>query len=71
MTLEYMRDYLLGSYPGPNWRRKVALMEDRQIVAVYYSIKEQEKRRPRRKKKAMEKAEQLSMMKLFPEVFKC
>ena len=39
MDIEFMRSYVLSMYPGPKWAEKVACMPDRQIIAVYYSMK--------------------------------
>lgn len=68
MTVESIRSYVSGAYVGDKWRNRVALMEDRQVIAIYRTMCE--KGFPAKKKpKAMEKAEQISMMALYPDVF--
>ena len=34
-----MKEYILKMYPGEGWKHKVNSMPDRQIMAVYFSMK--------------------------------
>ena len=38
MTMNEMRKYVSDSYPGVGWKSKVAVMPERQVVAVYKSL---------------------------------
>ena len=38
MTVEYMRDAIAGVYSGNKWKKKVAKMDDNQVIAVYHSF---------------------------------
>jgi hypothetical protein len=44
LSVEQMRMYLLGFY-GERWKKRVRKMEDRQVIAAYYRIKSQEKKK--------------------------
>lgn len=41
MTTEKMRAAIERVYAGPTWRLRVQAMDDRQVVAIYKSMKEE------------------------------
>ena len=41
MTTEKMRAAIEQVYAGPTWRLRVQAMDDRQVVAIYKSMKEE------------------------------
>lgn len=41
MTTEKMRAEIEKVYAGPTWRLRVQAMDDRQVVAIYRSMKEE------------------------------
>lgn len=38
MTINQMRSYISDSYPGADWKARVASMPTNQVVAVYKSL---------------------------------
>ena len=38
MTIDQMRNEIEKPYPNDSWRRKVALMDDNQVIAVYHKF---------------------------------
>ena len=38
MTVEAMRTYISGMYHSDRWLRRVKLMEDRQVIAIYRTM---------------------------------
>lgn len=53
--IENKRQFLLGLYPGPNWKKRVTKMPDAQVIAIYlrevntaFSISLNQRRRQRR-----------------------
>ena len=55
-TIPMMRSYLASKYEGAKWKKKVAIMDDSQVIAVYHSFKYREG-----KKKSQETPQQLSL----------
>ena len=45
MTSDQMRCWLAEKYPGPNWRLKCQTMPERQVVAIYKSLAQRQKRK--------------------------
>ena len=40
MSIQQMREYLIGQYPDSmTWPARVKKMSDNQIIAIYYNIK--------------------------------
>ena len=60
-TFDQMRSQLVQVYPGEHWRNRVACMADRQVVAIYKSLKKRGELRKHKKKKPYEKAVQLTI----------
>ena len=77
MTADQMRHELTYVYSGPVWRMKVMDMDDRQVIAVYLSMKREgrlkvhAKEKPKRfgepVHKMCEKYEQLNMFDILKE----
>lgn len=38
MSIDQMRCALIEVYPGPNWRKRVIEMEDKQVIATYKNM---------------------------------
>jgi hypothetical protein len=38
MVIDQMRNEIEKVYPGDSWKRKVALMDENQVIAVYYKF---------------------------------
>ena len=38
MTIDQMRNEIEKCYPGDSWKRKVALMDENQVIAVYHKF---------------------------------
>ena len=38
LGIDSMRNEIEKVYPGDSWKRKVALMDDNQVIAVYYKF---------------------------------
>lgn len=64
MTIEKMRSKVAEVYRTDNWKRKVYLMPDDQVTAIYYTMKRRgfKKVAPRKPKEpGIRKAVQISM----------
>lgn len=65
MTINQMRSALREVYSGPRWMARVDEMDDRQVVAVYYGMKQEGRlvqHKPIKKPEpGIEKAEQLNI----------
>ena len=73
MTFEHMRSQVADVYRSDRWRKRVALMGERQVIAIYHNMKERgqfTKKKKRRIPESEEYAEQITFMKLYPELFK-
>lgn len=68
MNFEAMRSYVISSYPGDGWKNRVMRMNQRQVVAIYFSLirKEQERR-----KSITTLDYQISMYDIYEEVMSC
>jgi hypothetical protein len=42
MGAEKEREYLIGQYPGPDWKHRVMKMSDDQVIAIYLRKKQGE-----------------------------
>lgn len=51
MTLEKMRAKIGEVYESDRWRRKVQLMPDNQVIAIYRTMRDRGQFLPRNKKK--------------------
>lgn len=40
LDIDFMRDCIAEMYPGDKWKRRVAMMRDAQVMAIYYSFRE-------------------------------
>lgn len=41
------RNYLVGLYPGPTWKARVAQMADEQVIAIYFrAIEDKQEPKP-------------------------
>lgn len=40
--IEQKREYVIGLYPGPKWRKRVNKMSDQQVTAIYLRKKQGE-----------------------------
>ena len=73
MTFEHMRSQVADVYRSDRWRKRVALMGERQVIAIYHNMKERGqfmKKKKRRIPESEEYAEQITFMKMYPELFK-
>lgn len=53
MTIDQMRENLIRSYPGDLWRKKVMLMEDRQVIAIHKKLESKGGLKPRKTRKSV------------------
>jgi hypothetical protein len=45
MSVSQMREYLIGVYPDSlTWAARVKKMKDGQVIAIYYNIKNKERK---------------------------
>ena len=44
MTINDMRSYISSKYPGMKWKYKVSKMPTYQVIAIFQSFKEREKK---------------------------
>lgn len=51
MKMSDIRQLVIDAYPMRGWRRKVELMEDEQVIAIYKSMREQDRLNRNSKKK--------------------
>lgn len=65
MTVDQMREQIIKVYPGERWRNKVALMPDRQVVAIYKCMKRRGDFEKKKEKKPYETAVQLTIWTLL------
>ncbi len=64
MTVDLMREEIIKVYPGQTWRLRVQGMEDRQVIAIYKHMKEEnifDKAAKARKQKAKMKEQGVQM----------
>ena len=61
MDIDAMRSKIMEVYPYPRWERKVANMEDRQVVAIYKNMQKLNALKPKKKTKMKEKLHQISI----------
>ena len=47
MNIENMREYISNAYPGRSWKARCNTMSTQQVVAVYYSIMNRKKPKPK------------------------
>ena len=45
--IENKRQFLLGLYPGPNWKKRVTKMPDAQVIAIYLREVNKPKKAPK------------------------
>ena len=69
MTIEQMRNALSQAYPGPKWETKVKEMNERQVVAIYRCMQEENRLHPKKTKNepGIKKAQQLTIWGLLKE----
>lgn len=51
MTVESMRAKISEVYDGDRWHRRVQLMPDNQVIAIYHTMLNRGQFRPKRKRK--------------------
>ena len=44
MNVDLMRAEIAKEYPGDNWEKKVKRMPDKQVLAVYHSFRDKERK---------------------------
>lgn len=66
MTVAAMRDYIAKMYDADKWRLKVHDMDDRQVIAIYKTMK-QRGQKPPKKKKGTPTCEQLNIFDMLLE----
>ena len=62
MTVEAMRDYISKMYKSDKWQRRVRLMEDRQVIAIYKTMKARGQEPPKKGKPQYEQLNFLDMI---------
>ena len=69
MTIDQMRNVLSQAYPGPKWQTKVKEMNNRQVVAIYRCMQEENRLHPKKMKNepGIKKAQQLTIWDLLKE----
>lgn len=50
MLIENMRSEVEDMYPGERWKKKVARMSDKQVMAIYHSNYDRKKQREKKMK---------------------
>lgn len=63
MEIKEMRKKVAKAYPSPRWEDRVYRMSDRQVYAVYHSLREQGKLNP--KKARGNKNQQLTIFDVY------
>lgn len=47
MTVAEMRAYISDAYPGRSWKARCTVMNSQQVIAIYHSLIEREKAKPK------------------------
>ena len=47
MNVDEMRAHIRDAYPGRSWKARCNVMRDQQVIAIYHSIIEREKPKPK------------------------
>ena len=66
MNINEMRRYVSDSYPGLSWKSKVARMPQNQVIAIYKSLLNREKKEP-----VSVKAEEPHQMDIWEWAYEC
>ena len=47
MNIVAIREYVANAYPGPSWKTRCNMMSDQQVIAIYYSLQNRKKNKPK------------------------
>lgn len=71
VSMDYMRDYVIKSYPSDNWKLRVQNMQPSQVAAIYHSLINRKRKSAVKKlslKPLKAEYEQITLYDLFGEV---
>ena len=61
MSVEQMRAKIIEVYEGDRWRRRVQLMPDNQVIAIYRRMRDRGQLNQKKRKKSKVYFQQISM----------
>lgn len=61
MTVESMRERIIEVYESDRWRRRVQLMPDNQVIAIYRTMRDRGQLNKKKRKKCKPLFQQISM----------